>query len=98
MLIPGLTKLFQKIFFNIFSRTDELIQSTLRREFSDCTVIAIAHRLNTIIDYDKIVVMDNGKIVEFDSPSELLSNFESIFKSMVDDSPNSAMLYQAAKK
>jgi len=52
--------------------------------------------LNTIIDYDKIVVMKNGKIVEFDSPKELLNKNDSIFKSMVDQSPNSALLYQSA--
>lgn len=57
---------------NIDSHTDHLLQKTLRTKFSECTVITIAHRLNTIIDSDKIVVMDTGSIVEFDSPYELL--------------------------
>lgn len=50
-----------------------MIQQTLRREFLDCTVLAIAHRLNTIIDYDRVLVMDAGNVAEFDSPHNLLS-------------------------
>lgn len=65
--------------------TDELIQKTIRREFSGCTIITVAHRLNTIIDYDRIIVMDKGEIVEFDSPNTLLENPESIFYSMAKD-------------
>ena len=48
--------------------TDELIQATIRKEFSDCTILTIAHRLNTIIDYDKILVLDAGRKKEFDAP------------------------------
>ena len=66
--------------------TDELIQSTLRREFSNCTVLTIAHRLNTIMDSDRIVVLKEGKIEEMGSPSELLNQNESVFKSMAQDS------------
>ena len=51
-------------------RTDNLIQKTIRTEFKECTVITIAHRLNTIIDSDRIGVMSNGKILEIDSPKE----------------------------
>uniref|UniRef100_A0A8C6MW78 ABC-type glutathione-S-conjugate transporter n=1 Tax=Mus spicilegus TaxID=10103 RepID=A0A8C6MW78_MUSSI len=54
--------------------TDSLIQTTIRNEFSQCTVITIAHRLHTIMDSDKIMVLDSGKIVEYGSPEELLSN------------------------
>nr|XP_020011854.1 canalicular multispecific organic anion transporter 1 [Castor canadensis] len=54
--------------------TDHLIQMTIRNEFSNCTVITIAHRLHTILDSDKIMVLDNGKIVEYGSPEELLAN------------------------
>ena len=53
-----------------FFRTDNLIQKTIRTEFKECTVITIAHRLNTIIDSDRIGVMSNGKILEIDSPKE----------------------------
>jgi len=65
--------------------TDDLIQETIRREFKDCTIITIAHRLNTIIDYDKVVVMDKGEIAEFDTPSALLENTNSIFYSMAKE-------------
>ncbi|XP_026349643.2 ATP-binding cassette sub-family C member 2 [Ursus arctos] len=52
--------------------TDHLIQTTIQEEFSHCTTITIAHRLHTIMDSDKIMVLDNGKIVEYGSPQELL--------------------------
>ncbi len=48
--------------------TDELIQSKIKEKFNDCTILTIAHRLNTIADYDKVIVMDMGKVVEFASP------------------------------
>ncbi|XP_061693359.1 ATP-binding cassette sub-family C member 4-like [Syngnathoides biaculeatus] len=59
---------------NVDPRTDELIQRTIRREFRDCTVFTIAHRLNTIIDSDRILVLDEGRIQEFDRPFNLLQN------------------------
>ncbi|OUM67296.1 hypothetical protein PIROE2DRAFT_40198 [Piromyces sp. E2] len=52
--------------------TDAIIQKALRSEFKDVTVITIAHRLNTIIDYDKVLVLSNGNILEYDKPSNLL--------------------------
>ena len=66
--------------------TDQLIQQTIRHEFSDCTIVTIAHRLNTILDYDRVLVMSSGQIVEYDSPSALLSDQNSIFYSMAKDS------------
>jgi ATP-binding cassette subfamily C (CFTR/MRP) protein 3 len=62
--------------------TDDLIQTTIRTAFSDCTVITIAHRLNTIMDSTRILVLDKGQIAEFDSPSSLLKDKNSIFYSM----------------
>ena len=62
--------------------TDDLIQETIRKEFNSSTIVTIAHRLNTIIDYDRVVVMDKGMVVEFDSPNSLLSDTNSIFYSM----------------
>lgn len=65
--------------------TDELIQNTIKKEFSDCTVITIAHRLNTIMDYDKILVLAQGERVEYDAPKNLLNNKNSLFYSMCRD-------------
>merc|ERR1711874_335603 len=65
--------------------TDELIQNTIRSEFSTCTVLTIAHRLNTVIDYDRIMVLDQGRIKEFDSPQKLLADESSAFYSMAKD-------------
>ena len=62
--------------------TDELIQQTIRTQFADCTVLTIAHRLNTIMDSSRIIVLEKGKIVEFDKPQVLLSNKNGIFYSM----------------
>ena len=65
--------------------TDELIQNTIRKEFADCTVLTIAHRLNTIMDSSRIIVLDKGRLAEFDSPKSLLTNKKSIFYSMAED-------------
>lgn len=66
--------------------TDDLIQKTIRTEFKDCTILTIAHRLNTIMDSDKVIVLDKGMIVEFDSPGTLLKDTEGIFYSMAKKS------------
>lgn len=65
--------------------TDDLIQKTIRTEFKDCTVLTIAHRLNTILDSDKVIVLDRGQIIEFDTPTNLLENKNSSFYSMAKD-------------
>ena len=52
--------------------TDDLIQATIRKEFAGSSVLTIAHRLNTIMDYDRIMVLDKGELREFDKPNELL--------------------------
>ncbi|XP_035914949.1 multidrug resistance-associated protein 1 isoform X2 [Anopheles stephensi] len=65
--------------------TDDLIQRTIRTEFKDCTVLTIAHRLNTIMDSDKVIVLDKGQIVEFAPPAELLQSKNSAFYSMAKD-------------
>ncbi|CAL7944629.1 unnamed protein product [Xylocopa violacea] len=57
---------------NVDPQTDSLIQQTVRKKFGSCTVFTIAHRLNTIMDSDKILVMDQGYLVEFDHPYVLL--------------------------
>lgn len=65
--------------------TDSMIQTTIRKEFKDCTILTIAHRLNTIMDSTRILVLDKGKIGEFDSPSNLLANKQSNFYSLAKD-------------
>ncbi|KAG1691094.1 Multidrug resistance-associated protein 1 [Nymphon striatum] len=65
--------------------TDELIQETIRREFKDCTIITIAHRLNTIMDNSRVMVLDQGQIAEFDTPHNLLKIQDSIFYTMAKD-------------
>ncbi|CAM1308462.1 ABCC2 (predicted) [Pycnogonum litorale] len=65
--------------------TDDLIQQTIRKEFKDCTILTIAHRLNTVMDSDRIMVLSDGKLAEFDKPSALLNDFESLFYKMVSD-------------
>ncbi|XP_030839751.1 ATP-binding cassette, sub-family C (CFTR/MRP), member 1 isoform X4 [Strongylocentrotus purpuratus] len=64
--------------------TDDLIQTTIRTEFAECTVITIAHRINTIMDSTRILVMDGGEIAEFDTPTELLTS-GGIFYTMAKD-------------
>ncbi|XP_018538498.2 ATP-binding cassette subfamily C member 4 [Lates calcarifer] len=68
---------------NVDPRTDELIQKTIRDKFRECTVLTIAHRLNTIIDSDRILVLDSGAIQELDRPITLLQNKEGAFYNMV---------------
>ena len=62
--------------------TDDVVQQTIREQFGDCTVITIAHRLNTIMDSHKIMVLEEGTIVEFDKPQTLLDNPKTVFHSL----------------
>eukprot|EP00058_Branchiostoma_floridae_P018052 XP_002603541.1 hypothetical protein BRAFLDRAFT_280495 [Branchiostoma floridae] len=63
--------------------TDNLIQTTIREAFSDCTMLTIAHRLNTVLTCDRILVMEDGEVVEFDSPGSLLADANSHFHAMM---------------
>jgi len=69
-------------------RTDQLLHQSLHRSFSKATIIAIAHRLDTVIDYDYILVLGEGKLIEFGPPAELL-NAGGAFSKMVDDTGES---------
>jgi len=64
-------------------KTDELMQRIIREEFAGCTILAVAHRLETILDFDRIAVLDRGRLVECDSPSNLLAR-PSAFKNLYD--------------
>lgn len=70
---------------SIDQNTDELIQHTIRDQFKECTVLTIAHRLNTVMDSSRIMVIDRGSVVEFDTPKSLLENKSSIFFSMANN-------------
>ncbi|KAL1021945.1 hypothetical protein UPYG_G00020230 [Umbra pygmaea] len=85
---------------NVDPRTDELIQKTIRDKFRDCTVLTIAHRLNTIIDNDRILVLDAGQIHAYDEPYTLLQNHKGIFFKMVQQTgrQEAVDLLQSAKQ
>uniref|UniRef100_A0A667Z628 Multidrug resistance-associated protein 4 n=1 Tax=Myripristis murdjan TaxID=586833 RepID=A0A667Z628_9TELE len=85
---------------NVDPRTDELIQRTIREKFRDCTVLTIAHRLNTIIDSDRILALDSGTIQEFDHPYILLQNKESALFKLVQQTGQveAAALLQSARQ
>lgn len=68
---------------NVDPQTDNLIQRTVKSKFADSTVLTIAHRLLTVMDSDRVLVMDKGKVVEFDSPGELLKKKDGYFYALV---------------
>ncbi|RUS34665.1 hypothetical protein BC938DRAFT_479221 [Jimgerdemannia flammicorona] len=81
--------------------TDQKIQTTIRQEFASSTLVCIAHRLRTVIDYDRILVLDHGKIAEFDTPYALLFGPESktsVFREMCEKSGEMEMLAELATK
>ncbi|XP_076004915.1 ATP-binding cassette sub-family C member 4-like isoform X2 [Genypterus blacodes] len=85
---------------NVDPRTDELIQQTIREKFRECTVLTIAHRLNTIIDSDRILVLDAGSIHAYDEPYTLLQDQAGIFYKMVQQTgkQEAVALLEAAKQ
>lgn len=83
---------------NVDLQTDAMIQSTLRStDLASSTVIVIAHRLHTIMDMDKIVVLAAGRVIEFGSPAALLADKHGVFTGMVDEGQDAAQLREIAR-
>ena len=66
-----------------------MIQRTVRHEFNGCTVLTIAHRIDTILDYDRILVMDDGRAVEYAPPKDLMEKRNGFFKALVEKTKQS---------
>jgi len=69
---------------NVDSQTDKLLQEAVSRSFQGATILAVAHRLDTIIDYDKILVLGSGTVIEYDTPHDLIMK-GGVFCSMIND-------------
>ncbi|KAG9295694.1 hypothetical protein G9A89_001711 [Geosiphon pyriformis] len=78
--------------------TDFHIQETIRAEFNWATLMCIAHRLRTIIDYDRVLVLDQGKVAEFDTPHALLQKPDSLFRKLCEESNEYDFLAENAMK
>ncbi|KAI8092836.1 uncharacterized protein BX664DRAFT_357339 [Halteromyces radiatus] len=78
--------------------TDRLIQNTIRTEFADSAILCVAHRLKTIIDYDRVLVLDQGQVKEFDTPYALMTNDGGIFQQMCQRSGQYSELLALAQE
>lgn len=85
LLIPSKVLVLDEATAAVDVETDKLIQHTIRTAFKDRTILTIAHRLNTIMDSDRILVLDAGSVREFDTPSNLLDNKDSLFFALCND-------------
>lgn len=85
LLVPSKILLLDEATAAVDVETDKVIQETIRTAFKDRTILTIAHRINTIMDSDRIIVLDNGTIKEFDSPEKLLENPSSLFYSLCQE-------------
>lgn len=83
MLSPAKVVVMDEATASVDVETDAKIQHTIRAHFADRTVVVIAHRINTVIGSDRVMVMQDGAVAELDSPSVLLQNPDSLFNSLV---------------
>ncbi|KAG8950683.1 hypothetical protein FRC04_007308 [Tulasnella sp. 424] len=86
IVTPSTITLLDEATASVDYATDQLIQETISREFSDRTLLCIAHRLRTILGYDRVCVMDAGRVAEFDTPLNLYNKADGIFRSMCERS------------
>ena len=82
---------------NVDMKTDAFIQKTIKEKFRETTVITIAHRLNTIADYDKVIVMNRGKIIEVGAPYELIEKKGVFFEMVMNTGKNAEQIIKIAK-
>ena len=94
VIFLGLLNFFFSRFFDIFPKK---IQRTIREELKNAIVITIAHRLKTVIDYDRILVLEEGRIVEFDTPRVLLQTPDSAFREMCRNSADWPLFVQMSQ-
>lgn len=85
MLRKGKIVVLDEATSSVDRHTDALMQQIIREEFAHHTIIAIAHRLETILDFDRIIVLERGQVVECDSPSNLLAR-DSLFRELYESS------------
>jgi ABC-type multidrug transport system fused ATPase/permease subunit len=74
--------------------TDQLLKRFVSEHFKECTVLTIAHRLNTILDADRIMVFEAGKLVEFDTPKKLLSDPNGYLTWLVQETNSAGRIHQ----
>ncbi|KAG0351717.1 hypothetical protein BG005_008781, partial [Podila minutissima] len=76
LLRPAQVLILDEATASVDVETDALIQKTIRKEFKHCTVITIAHRIKTVLDYDRVMVLEGGQVREYDTPAKLLEQKE----------------------
>ena len=82
---------------NVDMETDSFIQAVIKEKFRETTVVTIAHRLNTIADYDKVIVMQKGRIVEMGAPYELIQRQGTFFDMVGHTGKNAPLITSRAK-
>ena len=82
-----------QLYFSHFQK----IQRTIREEFTNAIVITIAHRLKTVMDYDRILLLDEGRVVEFDTPRVLIQTPNSAFREMCRNSADWPLFLQMSQ-
>ena len=77
---------------SVDGESDKLIQKSIQKNFQNSTVVSIAHRINTIVGFDKVLVLDHGELAEYDTPWNLLSNPESLFYKLAEATGSSNLM------